>query len=107
MGSARTVTGVGPRFCFMADTSAGGATTDNLIGGVTGQRITQGKYGFQHGLGHTAYMANFIAEDGSVVLFCEILERGLNGITMGTYNASGSLTECTGFVHGIIHDSGG
>ena len=111
MGSARTVTGVGPRNVFMfTGTAAGGETdmtVDNLLGGVTATYEGHGVYGIQHNIGNTAYCGQFIAEaDSGDDYFCFIINRDINGITMQTVLHDGTPGK-PNFIHGTIHDGGG
>jgi hypothetical protein len=120
MGSARTVTGVGPRCAFTVEATAesGGAagsgmTSDNIIGGITATWEGTGVYHFVHNLGNTAYVAMFTTENEAGnpvgVERCGITSggRGINGITCEVTIASSGVAKDPKFIHGIIHDGGG
>ena len=109
MGSARIVTGVGPRnvFMFTGTAATEALAVDNLLGGVTATYEGNGVYGIQHNIGNTAYCAQFTLEttlnDGYI---CYITDRSINGITMQTRNTSNAAVNPS-FIHGTIHDGGG
>tara|TARA_Y100000034_G_scaffold56088_1_gene68777 strand:- start:447 stop:788 length:342 start_codon:yes stop_codon:yes gene_type:complete len=113
MGSARTVTGVGPRNVFVfTGTAAGGVagtvlTTDNILGGVTAAWRGTGVYSIDHNIGNTAYCCQFTAErDTGDDVLCYVVDRGVNGVTCQCEGAGGGGVNAT-FVHATIHDGGG
>ena len=114
MGSAITVTGVGPRFTFTVGgtvaglVAGGGLTTDNLIGTVTATWEGTGKYHIKHNLGNTAYVAQFTTENSGARLGCGLSgDRGTNGITLSVDISSTGVAWDSDFIHGVIHDGGG
>jgi len=113
MGSARAVTGVGPRFCFtFAGTGGSGVTNlsvDNHIGTVTAWRhpASAGMYGIQHDLGNTAYVVNANCERATTTYgSVTITHRGTTGCTFEVRDLGAGGIDPS-FVHCTIHDAGG
>jgi hypothetical protein len=107
MGSARTVTGVGPRNVFMiTGTASATPIVDNLLGGVTAGRSGVGVYQIDHNIGNTAYCCQFTGEDvADADVFCYAVDRGIDGVTCQC--VSNGIAYEVDFIHGTIHDGGG
>ncbi len=113
MGSARTVTGVGPRFCFTFSGTGGVGVTnlsvDNHIGTVTAWRQpgSAGVYGVEHNYGSTAYAVNINCERTADVWGnVTINYRGTTGCTFEVRDLGANAIDPS-FVHCTIHDAGG
>ena len=111
MGSARTVTGVGPRFCFtFAGTGGSGVTqmaVDNHIGSVVANYHTAGVYGIVHDYGSTAYVVNVNCErEAGAWGTVTINYRGTTGCTFEVRDLGAAVIN-PAFVHCTIHDAGG
>jgi len=106
-GSARQVTGVGPRHAFIIDDlgPAGAANVDNIIGvDVTCTRGGDGEYIISHSLGHTGYVISVTAEMADEQeAICNAKTR--SGTTFGieVYTDGGAPQDAVQ-IHGIIYD---
>jgi len=109
MGSARTISGVGPRLCFIVhgDNTNRGVTVDNLIGSCTAARSGSGIYNVTHNVGNTAYAVSFQQEretaDNGI---CLLVDRDTHGFTCQCEAAGGGSVNPM-FIHMVVHDSGG
>jgi len=109
MGSARTISGVGPRLCFIVegDNSDNGVTVDNLIGSCTAARDGGGIYNVTHNLGNTAYAVSFTPEyTANDDVLCYLVDRDTHGFTCQCEAAGGGAVDPL-FIHMVVHDSGG